>query len=180
MQTQKIDKKASHWKRGCTKKKTKKAWDTQGQQWHGRLWLALVIESTGEEDWLQQQNVHQDQQKQENALSVWNRPLVEPQSQCALLSFNFLLPYFASNKRQILYLLWGGHECLRGIPLSWESIDEGSSNSNAIGWPQNVSFSTWCKQFVWEMVDWKEGAVQWISNVRSTWENCWGLQQEKC
>ena len=33
----------------------------------------------------------------------WNHTMVE--SQCALLLFNFLLPYFASNKRQILYLL---------------------------------------------------------------------------
>ena len=37
--------------------------------------------------------------------------------------------------RQILHLLWGGPECLRGISSSWDTIDEGSSNSNVIGWP---------------------------------------------
>jgi len=45
---------------------------------------------------------------------------------------------------------------------------------------KNVSFTAWCKQFVWEMVDWKEETMQWIRNVWSPWENCRGLQQEKC
>lgn len=50
MLTQGIDQKASRSKRGGTEKETKKAWDTQRQQWQGRMFLALIIKSKGEED----------------------------------------------------------------------------------------------------------------------------------